>query len=140
MLRKIRRALGGEVHGRTVAVLGLSFKPQTDDLRESRSIEICRRLLEGGATVRAHDPVALAAACRELPGLTPAQDAYDAACGADLVVLATEWNPYRQLDLPRLREALKEPRLLDLRNVYDPTTIERAGLRYEGVGRGGPLT
>jgi UDPglucose 6-dehydrogenase len=139
MAEKVRRALGRPVQGATVAVLGLSFKPSTDDLRESRSMALCRILLAEGATVRAHDPVALQAAKAELPALVACSDPMDAARGADLLVLATEWNQYRRLDLARLRELLEQPQLLDLRNVYDREQATAAGLRYEGVGRGGRI-
>ena len=139
MVDKIRRALGGTLAGRTVALLGLSFKPNTDDVRESRSIAIGARLIEEGVTVRAHDPVAMDFARQELPGLVTCADPYDAARGADLVILATEWNQYRKLDLARLREAVREPAFLDLRNVYDRETMAAAGFLYEGVGRGGRI-
>ena len=139
MMGKIERALSGELQGRTVGVLGLSFKPNTDDVRESRSMEICSRLLKAGATVRVHDPVALDQAMAELPDMTAAADAYDACQGADLIVLATEWNQYRMLDLERLRSVVARPSFLDLRNVYAPEAMEAAGFAYEGIGRGGRI-
>ncbi len=139
MMDKVTRALGGSVKGRLVTVLGLSFKPNTDDVRESRSIAMCERLLASGARVRAHDPVAAAAARGEIAGLDIAEDAYAACEGADLVVLATEWNQYRKLDLARLRTLVAQPRFLDLRNVYDRERMTAAGFAYEGVGRGGRI-
>ena len=139
MIEKARRAIGGSFKGKTVAVLGLSFKPNTDDVRESRSLVLCERLLADGATVRAHDPVALALGVAEVPGILAATDAYDAAAGADLVVLATEWNQYRMLDLARLRECVARPAFLDMRNVYDRDRMVAAGFSYEGVGRGGRI-
>lgn len=139
MLDKARRAVGGSFAGRRICVLGLSFKPNTDDVRESRSLLLCQRLIEEGAAVRAHDPVALEEGVKEVPGIQPADDAYDAAAGADLVILATEWNQYRMLDLPRLREILARPAFLDLRNVYDRDRMAAAGFAYEGVGRGGRI-
>jgi UDPglucose 6-dehydrogenase len=139
MVEKARRAIGGSFKGKKVAVLGLSFKPNTDDVRESRSLLLCERLLAEGATVRAHDPVALALGAAEVPGIVVAEDAYDASSGAHLVVLATEWNQYRLLDLARLRECVAHPVFFDMRNVYDPERMAAAGFRYEGVGRGGRI-
>jgi len=140
MMTKIRRALGGDVSGKKVAMFGMSFKPNTDDTRESRSIVLAQLLIEGGATVRAHDPVAMEEALTELPQLEAAGDPYQCAEGADLVILATEWNQYRQLDLERLKAAVARPAFLDLRNVYDPASMEKAGFQYEGVGRGGRIS
>lgn len=140
MMEKIRRALGGDVSGKKVAMLGMSFKPNTNDTRESRSVVLAQELIDGGATVRAHDPVAMTEALEEVPGLEPAADPYQCAEGADLVILATEWNQYRQLDLERLKGAVARPAFLDLRNVYDPAAMEKAGFAYEGVGRGGRIS
>lgn len=139
MTQKAVRALGGSARGRIVAVLGLSFKPNTDDVRESRSLELCRSLLDAGARVRAHDPAAALPAKAEVPGIEVAEDAYAACEGADLVVLATEWNQYRMLDLARLRRLVAAPRFLDMRNVYDRERMSAAGFEYEGVGRGGRI-
>ena len=136
MVSKAQRMLGGSFEGTTVAVLGLTFKPDTDDLRESTSLEICQALLAAGATVRVHDPVAVEQARKEIPRLVAADDAYAAAEGADLVILATEWNQYRKLDLERLRSVVAQAAFLDLRNVYEPDAMAAAGFRHEGVGRG----
>ena len=139
MMQKVERALGRQLEGKTVAVLGLSFKPNTDDIRESRSIVLAEALLKAGAKVRGHDPVAMDEALAEVPGLEPAADPYQCAEGADLLVLATEWNQYRMLDLERLKQRMARPAFLDLRNVYDADTMRAAGFAYEGVGRGGRI-
>ena len=136
MVEKIRAALGGELSGRTIALLGLTFKPNTDDLRESPAMKILEQLLREGARVRAYDPVAIPLVAREArPGVEPCRDEYHAAEGADALVLATEWNQFRGLDLDRLKNALREPVVVDLRNVYEPETMRRRGFRYTGVGR-----
>jgi UDPglucose 6-dehydrogenase len=139
MLEKAKRALGGSFEGRKVAILGLAFKPNTDDVRESRSLVMATRMLAEGATVRAHDPVAMKPALEEVPGMEAAEDAFDACRGAELVILATEWNQYRQIDLDRLRQVVARPAFLDLRNVYDRDRMTAAGFTYEGVGRGGRI-
>ncbi|MGD8376838.1 MAG: UDP-glucose/GDP-mannose dehydrogenase family protein [Acidobacteriota bacterium] len=135
MVEKIRTAAGGSLRGVKIAMLGLSFKPNTSDVRESPALAIASRLLEGGATVRAYDPAALEEALEVLPSLERAADEYSAAEGCDLVVLATEWNQFRNLDLQRLRDSLARPVLVDLRNVYEPSEMRETGFRYVGVGR-----
>jgi UDPglucose 6-dehydrogenase len=138
-IEKVRQALGGEVRGRTVAVLGLSFKPGTDDIRESPAIELVGELLAGGATVRTYDPASMERAAEVLPpGVVYASDAYDAARGADVLALVTEWNEFRSLDLGKLRRALSAPVVVDLRNVWDPTKMRDNGFVYSGLGRGVP--
>jgi len=134
MLEKIRQALGG-VAGKTIAALGLSFKPNTNDLRESPALVIVDALLKEGGTVRAYDPAALEEATRLLPQLTACNDAYDAAEGADALVLFTEWNQFRNLDLDRLKQTLRRPVFIDLRNVYEPERMAEQGLHYISVGR-----
>ena len=133
-LDKIERMVGG-VRGRTLAVLGLSFKPNTDDVRESPAIAVVRGLQERGARVRAFDPQAMAPAAAELEGVAFCKDAYDAAQGSDALVVATEWDEFRGLDLERVGAALAQPVVIDLRNVYGRTELERLGFRYAGVGR-----
>jgi UDPglucose 6-dehydrogenase len=122
--------------GKTVAVLGLTFKPNTDDLRESKALELCRALLAAGAAVRAHDPIALDSALDIVPGFHPSATPLDATAGADAVVLATEWPDYRALDLAALRAAMRGTLLVDGRNLYDPAQAAAAGLHYLGIGRG----
>jgi UDPglucose 6-dehydrogenase len=136
MLEKIRAALGGRIEDRTIALLGLTFKPNTDDLRESPAMKILEGLLAVGARVRVYDPVAmpqLAGNCP--PGVEACRDEYHAVEGAEALVLATEWNQFRGLDLERVSQLLREPVVIDLRNVYEPEAMRRRGFRYSGVGR-----
>jgi UDPglucose 6-dehydrogenase len=133
---KVRAALGDDLEGRTVALLGLSFKPETDDMRESASIPIARTLVAEGATVRAFDPVAMDNARDLLPSeVVYCEDAYDAAAGADALVIVTEWNQFRSLDITRIRDALAGSVVVDLRNVYSPERMAEAGFDYSSVGR-----
>ena len=134
MIDKIREALGG-VKGKTLAMLGLSFKPNTNDLREAPALAIGRVLLADGASIRAYDPEALTEACRLLPELQPCRDTYHAAEGADALVIMTEWNVFRNLDFEKLKSVMRVPVLLDLRNVYDPERVAAAGFKYISVGR-----
>lgn len=134
MIEKIRGIAGG-ISGKTVALLGLSFKPNTDDVRDSPAMEIAHKLLAEGATLRCYDPQAMKNATMELPDVTFCSDAYETAKGADLLVLATEWNEFRALDLGRIRELLRTPAVADLRNIYDRSDLEQLGFRYTGVGR-----
>jgi UDPglucose 6-dehydrogenase len=134
MLAKIESALDG-VQGRTVAVLGLSFKPNTDDIRESPALPIVQGLVDRGATVRAFDPEAMNG-CRPLfPTLTFCDNAYEAAEGADALVIITEWNQFRKLELDRLHAALRQPLVIDLRNLYEPEKMANAGFEYVSIGR-----
>ena len=135
MVEKISEAFDGELEAKTVAVLGLSFKPDTDDIRESPAIEIVRGLLEAGASVRAYDPAAMQAFREDWPQVEYCENSYDAAAGADGVVIATEWNQFRALELNRLKQLLKRPLIVDLRNIYEPTKIRAAGFDYFSVGR-----
>jgi len=122
--------------GREAAVLGLSFKPQTDDLRESFALELIPALQRCGAVVRAFDPVAMERAAAVLPRVTFCPDAYRAAAGADLLVIATEWNEFRMLDMRKIRRLMRTPNVVDCRNIYDPDRMAELGFRYAGVGRG----
>ena len=134
MLEKIRSA-AGPLAGKTAAVLGLSFKPETDDIRESPALAVVAGLLESGVRVRAFDPAAMENTKAVFPQLHYARDAYDCARGADFVVLATEWNEFRALDLEQLGDAVRSRTMIDLRNVYDPKELRAAGWNYTGVGR-----
>ena len=137
MVDKIVRAVGSP-RGKRVALLGLSFKPNTDDLRESPALTILAGLKRRGLKVRVFDPVAMPGV-RRLPGLGRlelAEDAYDAARGTDAVAIITEWNEFRNMDLARLKRVMRKPVLCDLRNLYDPAEVEAAGMKHVGVGRG----
>lgn len=136
MVKKIRSALGGSETGKTLAVLGLTFKPETDDMREAPSLAIIPPLLEKGAKIRAHDPKGMSEAAVLLPDdIYYVEDVYAAATGADAVVLMTEWNAYRGLDLYRLKRLMSNNVFIDLRNVYEPDLMKNAGFEYVGVGR-----
>jgi UDPglucose 6-dehydrogenase len=135
MARKVSSAVGGSLRGKTIAVLGLTFKPDTDDMREAPSIPLVTGLLDMGARVRAHDPVGMEAARRELPDIEYCDDPYLCARGADALVVVTEWTQYRGLDLERLKSELAHPVVVDLRNVYRPEDMAAHGFIYESVGR-----
>ncbi|HXT81174.1 MAG TPA: UDP-glucose/GDP-mannose dehydrogenase family protein [Acetobacteraceae bacterium] len=136
MAMRVIAACGGSVRGKTIAVLGLTFKPETDDMREAPSLSIVSRLVGDGATVRAFDPEGMQQARALLPEqVTYCRDALDTATGADALVLITEWNEFRALAPDRLRAAMRGDVLVDLRNVYDPAAMREAGLQYHGVGR-----
>ncbi len=136
MTEKIRQALGGSFQGKTVGLLGLTFKPNTDDLRESPALRIMDAMLAEGAVVRAYDPVGIPFAKNTARnGVTYCGNEYEPAEGAHALVIATEWNQFRGLDLERVKGALKEPVLVDLRNVYEPAVVRSKGFRYHAVGR-----
>ena len=136
MVKKIRASLGGNEAGKTIAVLGLTFKPETDDMRDAPALAILPTLLEKGAVVRAHDPQGVEEAKRVLPpGIEYCGDIYETLTGADAVVLLTEWNAYRGLDLERVRRLMRGDVFVDLRNVYEPARMKAAGFRYASVGR-----
>ncbi|UCG37695.1 MAG: UDP-glucose/GDP-mannose dehydrogenase family protein [bacterium] len=136
-LQKVREALGGDAGGKTVALLGLAFKPNTDDFREAPAEVIARGVIADGGKVRAFDPAAMEQA-REIlgkKGITYCRNAYDAVKGADVMVIVTEWNQFRLLDLKKCRELLRSPVMVDLRNVYEPQTVRGMGFKYVSVGR-----
>ncbi len=135
MGRKVLHALGADPKGKTVALLGLTFKPNTDDMRDAPSIAIAQALTDTGVVVRAFDPEGMAPARRMMPDLTYCNDAYEAASGADAVVIVTEWDAFRALDLPKLKAVMAAPVLVDLRNVYRRDDVEQAGFAYTAVGR-----
>lgn len=134
MIPKIEKLAGG-LDGKTIGVLGLSFKPETDDMRESPAIEIVHGLIERGAVVRAFDPVAMEEARHYLNGIEYASDEYDAIKGADVLVILTEWNQFRALDMEKVKELLRSPKVADLRNIYEPEDMVEMGFEYVGVGR-----
>jgi len=136
MAGRIEKALGGSLKGRTVALLGLTFKPNTDDIRDAPSLDIAPALVAAGATVRAFDPEGMTEAAHLLPDVQMTDSAYAAAEGADAVVIVTEWDPFRALDLDRLKAAMAQPVLVDLRNIYRPEDMAARGFAYSGIGRG----
>ena len=135
MGQKVKTALGGDVRGKTIGLLGLSFKPNTDDLRDAPSISIIQVLQDAGAKIRAYDPEGMETARPLFNDVTFCLDAYDVAENSNCLVLMTEWNQFRSLDLKRLRDALAEPNFVDLRNVYQRKDVEAAGLIYYGLGQ-----
>ncbi|MSQ43038.1 MAG: UDP-glucose/GDP-mannose dehydrogenase family protein, partial [Chloroflexi bacterium] len=135
VIQRLRDTLGS-LEGLTVTLLGLAFKPNTDDMREAPALEIAHLLLGEGARVRAYDPVAMSRGREVLPDCTYANDAYEAVTGADAVVLVTDWNEFKNLDLSRVRSLMHRPVFIDGRNVYDPVKARAAGLIYHAIGRG----
>ena len=135
MADKVVQACGGSVDGKTVAALGLTFKPNTDDMRNSPSLEILPALQAAGARIKAYDPEGMKEARQMLPGVEMCDNAYAPMDGADAVVLITEWNEFRALDLERVKGLLKQPVMVDLRNVYNPDEMAAAGFSYVCVGR-----
>ena len=135
MARKVANALGGDIRGKTVAVLGLTFKPNTDDMREAPSLPLITALQDMGAKVRAYDPVGMAQAKLVTEKVTFCDSAYSCAEGASALVIVTEWEEFRALDFARLKTAMARPVLVDLRNVYRAAEVERHGFVYESVGR-----
>jgi UDPglucose 6-dehydrogenase len=134
MVPKIEK-LVGELKGKTIAILGLAFKPETDDMREAPSIDIIRGLIERGAKVVAYDPVAMGEAANVLPKVDYVEDEYAAVTNADALVFVTEWNQFRALDMRRIHDLMKSPRIADLRNIYQPEDMRELGFEYTGVGR-----
>ncbi len=135
MAGKVIKACGGSVQGKSIALLGLTFKPNTDDMREAPSIAIVEALEAAGATVRAYDPEGMEHARALMPRVAYAPDAYSCCEGADALVIVTEWDAFRALDLDRIKRLLKSPVLIDLRNIYRPDDMRKRGFAYTGVGR-----
>jgi len=131
----LEEMLGG-LKGKTVGLLGLAFKPNTDDMRDAPSIDIANYLTAAGANVRGYDPIAMENAARIMPGVTMAKDPYEMAEGCDALVVVTEWNEFKQLDLERVKDKMKQPVLFDGRNIYDPARVRELGFTYRAVGRG----
>lgn len=134
MLPKIEKLMDG-FDGKTVAVLGLAFKPETDDIREAPALDIIKGLLEAGAKVRAYDPVAMIETASVFPEVNYADDEYSAVTDADALVFVTEWNQFRALDMKRIRDLMRTPRIADLRNIYEPQDMRELGFEYVGIGR-----
>jgi UDPglucose 6-dehydrogenase len=134
VIDKLRDCLDA-LHGRVIGLLGLAFKPNTDDMREAPSVDIAKVLLAAGAEVRAFDPAAIERARLLVPDIEYMKDAYEVAEGADALVLVTEWNEFRHLDLPRIKQLMRKPVIIDGRNIYDPEVMRGLGFTYRGVGR-----
>ena len=132
---KIQKALW-VVKGKTIGVLGLAFKPNTDDMRYAPALDVIDYLHGEGAAIQAFDPQAMREAKALLPRVKLCKDAYDAARGADCLAILTEWNEFKELDFKRLKKLMRQPLIIDGRNVYEPARMRRAGFRYQGVGRG----
>src|SRR5579875_3288071 len=135
MADRIIAACGGSVAGKRLAVLGLTFKPNTDDMRDAPSLVILPALLTAGAEIRAFDPEGMEEAKKLLPGLSYCADPYEAMAAADALILLTEWNAFRALDLERAKNLLRTPLVIDLRNIYEPQQMIAAGLAYVSIGR-----
>jgi UDPglucose 6-dehydrogenase len=135
MARKVANALGGDIRGKTIAVLGLTFKPDTDDMREAPSIPLINGLLDFGARVKAHDPVGMEQAKKELTDIEYCDDPYTCARGADALVIVTEWRHFRALDLASIKREMAAPTVIDLRNIYQPEDMAEFGFKYESIGR-----
>ncbi|MGI8493706.1 MAG: UDP-glucose dehydrogenase family protein [Pyrinomonadaceae bacterium] len=135
MIPKIEKLVGGNLDGKQIGVLGLSFKPETDDMRESPATDIIKELQKRGAKIKAYDPVAMKEAKHCLPDIEYAADEYSAIEGADALVFITEWNQFRALDLEKVKSLLKYPKIADLRNIYEPSVMREMGFEYVGVGR-----
>jgi UDPglucose 6-dehydrogenase len=126
----------GDPQGKIVGLLGLSFKPNTDDMRDAPAIDIAQALMAAGASVRATDPVAMEVAAPLLPGVEMCDDVYEMARGCDALMVVTEWNEFKQLDLAHIRELMRQPVIFDGRNIYDPALMKRLGFDYQALGRG----
>lgn len=132
---KAKKLLKGKIAGKTIGILGLSFKPDTDDMREAPSITIINSLQKEGAKIRVYDPIAMGNSKKIFKNITFCKNSYDAAEGCDLLIVVTEWNEFRQIDLEKIKKLMKQPLLLDGRNIYEPEQIKKIGFVYQGVGR-----
>ena len=128
--------LGGILNGKTIGLLGLAFKPNTDDMRDAPSIDIAADLIKAGARVRGYDPVSMEVARPMLPEVELCKDPYEMARGSDALIVVTEWNEFKQLDLEKLKDLLKSPVIYDGRNIYDPSVMREMGFTYRAIGRG----
>ncbi len=135
IVEKAKKMLNSKLEGKTISMFGLSFKPDTDDMRDAPSIVISKALQKLGANVKAYDPIAMENARRILPTITYCTDAYETAKDTDLLIVITEWNEFRQLDLEKIKKSMKKPRVIDARNIYDPEKMKELGFTYVGVGR-----
>jgi UDPglucose 6-dehydrogenase len=136
IIQKLRDILGSQLKGKTIGLLGLAFKPNTDDMREAPAVEIARVLLRESAAVKGYDPVSMTVAAKMLPDLILAEDAYKLAKDCDALVLMTEWNEFKHLDMAQIKSLMRQPIFIDGRNLYEPETMIGYGFTYRGVGRG----
>jgi UDPglucose 6-dehydrogenase len=136
VIDKLGEMLPGGLQGRVIGLLGLAFKPNTDDMREAPSITVASALRDAGATVKCYDPVAMGNARKDLPDLTYCANPYEVAEGSDALVVVTDWNEFKHLDMQRIKDSMKQPVLVDGRNIYDPDLIKEMGFQYRGFGRG----
>jgi UDPglucose 6-dehydrogenase len=139
MANRVLDMCGGSVEGLTIGVLGVTFKPDTDDMRDAPSLDIIPLLQQAGATVKGYDPAGMTEAAHLLPGVVWADTAYEAATGADVLVIITEWNEFRALSLEHLAKIMKRQAIVDLRNIYNPADASNAGFAYSSIGRPAPL-
>jgi UDPglucose 6-dehydrogenase len=135
VVQKLRRLLDG-LQDKVIGILGLAFKPNTDDMREAPAIEIAHLLMNEGATVKGYDPVAMGVAGRAHPEIALAEDPYDLAQGCDAVVVVTDWNEFKHLDMARVKKLMRQPVIVDGRNIYEPAMMKALGFTYRGIGRG----
>ncbi|KAA3642909.1 MAG: UDP-glucose/GDP-mannose dehydrogenase family protein [Chloroflexi bacterium] len=136
VVERVKEMLGGDLSGKTIGLLGLAFKPNTDDMRDAPSVDIAEGLIAGGATVRGYDPVSMEVASPMMPGVEMVDNPYDLAKGSDALVVATEWNEFKNLDLESIKASMKQPVIFDGRNIYDPDKMQMDGFVYRGLGRG----
>jgi len=136
VILKVRNLLDGNVEGKTIGILGLAFKPNTDDVRDAPALTVARSLINQGANVKAYDPVAMENVAEELPAINLCKDAYEVAEDVDALVIMTDWNEFKQLNMKKLLETMKEPIMVDGRNMYNPENMRELGFVYRGVGRG----
>ena len=136
-IKHVTDLLGGDVNGKTIGLLGLAFKPNTDDMRDAPSIDIANALNAAGATVKGYDPVSMDVARGILPAVKMCKNSYEMAQGCDALVVVTEWNEFKQLDLKMIKEAMNESAVIfDGRNIYDPVYVRELGFNYRAMGRG----
>jgi UDPglucose 6-dehydrogenase len=136
VVAKVRELLGGDLNDKVIGLMGLAFKPNTDDMREAPAVEIAQMLQIGGASVKGYDPVSMIVAGKMMPNVQMAEDAYELANGCDAMVVVTEWNEFKQLDMRRIKQAMRGNTVVDGRNIYEPRIMKEYGFNYRGIGRG----
>jgi UDPglucose 6-dehydrogenase len=136
VVNKIRELLGDDLNDKVIGLMGLAFKPNTDDMRDAPAVEIAQALQIAGANVKAYDPVAMSVAVKMLPNVQMTEDAYELAAGCDALVLVTEWNEFKNLDMRKVKQAMRGNIVVDGRNLYEPRLMKEYGFTYRGIGRG----